>query len=216
MNSTAGGSCPHSDYSRAALEQREVGFPTGRSAGQSHCGPCDPSSLLPQCCSGPQSSCLHLQYRPVVHLCPHGFEPCWALNVKPSVLSLVQKLFGVHESKTFEKVRPEPEGKASGEEVVQGTNCSIGHLRETSWASVPPHTSVGVPSHTRAEGISSRARRSLHIVPSSLHTQPLAGMVSVHTHISFPLSSSPCPFSTFLLPSFLFPRLLLFPFFLLQ
>nr|XP_042139246.1 uncharacterized protein LOC107402064 [Peromyscus maniculatus bairdii] len=39
----------------------------------------------------------------VVHLCPHHSEPRWALNVKRSVLSLVQSCPGVHESKTFEE-----------------------------------------------------------------------------------------------------------------
>lgn len=172
MNSAAHGFCPHTDNSRDALEQREEGFPTGRSAGWRHCGPCDPSFLLPQCCSGPQSPCLHLQCRPVSTCVPTVLShagPC-------------AELFRVHESKTFEEVRPE--GKASGMEVVQGANCSIGHPRETSWAGVLPHT--------RAERISSRTRCSLHVVPFSLHTQPLAGMVSVHTP-QFPSFCLPLP-----------------------
>ena len=170
MNSAARGFCPHTDNSRDALEQREVGFPTGRSAGWRHCGPCDPSFLLPQCCSGLQSSCLHLQCRPVSTCVPTALShagPC-------------AELFRVHESKTFKEVRPE--GKARG--MVQGANCSIGHPRETSWAGGPPHT--------RAERISSRTRCSLHVVPSYLHTQSLAGMVSVHTP-QFPSLCLPLP-----------------------
>lgn len=100
----------------------------------------------------------------VVHLCPHYSEPRWALNVKRSVLSLVQSCPGVHESKTFEEVRPEPEGKGRGMEVVQGADCSIGHPRKTSWAGVPPHT--------RAKGISCSRRRTWLCAPCTQPTPP--------------------------------------------
>lgn len=96
----------------------------GASAG--HCGPCDPIPLS-QCCSGPQSSWLHLQRRAKGPRVSPPLELCCTLNVKWSVLSLVQSCPEVHTSKTLEEVRPE--GKASRMEVVQGADCAIEHPR---------------------------------------------------------------------------------------
>lgn len=85
MNSAAGGSCPHSDYSRDALEQRRGDLQGGVTA--AHVTPL------------PSFRSAALDRNPLAFIfstgqCPHGSEPRWALNVKPSVLSLVQSCSG--------------------------------------------------------------------------------------------------------------------------
>ncbi|XP_051024048.1 uncharacterized protein LOC127208599 [Acomys russatus] len=92
----------------------------------------------------------------VVHLCPHRSEPRWALNVKRSVLSLVQSCPDVRESKTLEE--EDILGRCPTTYQSQG-----GHLLKTK----------------------DLALCSLHTAHSALYTQPLPGMVSSGLASSF-------------------------------
>ncbi|XP_035292880.1 uncharacterized protein LOC103163831 isoform X1 [Cricetulus griseus] len=91
----------------------------------------------------------------VLHLCPHRSEPRWALNVKRSVLSLVQSCPGVHESKTFEEVdilgRCPTTYQSQGDLLLKTKDLSL---------------------------------CSLHTAHSSLNTQPLPGMASLASSFS--------------------------------
>lgn len=93
--------------------------------------------------------------RHVVHLCPHRSEPRWALNVKRSVLSLVQSCPGVHKSKTFEEVdilgRCPTTYQSQGDQLLKTKDLSLCSLRTAR---------------------------------SSLNTQPLPGMSSLASSFS--------------------------------